>query len=407
MGTEWKFMEENKGQILIYGDCEASQLPVLKSVFDDLQIEYRDTLDGITQTLDLCNAGAIVLGQHLSDCSSLDACRLLSRSEPYTAIPIVVLGDEFNPRLGKYLEAGIADYIVTPVREEELKAKLHYHMQRTASPIDADLFRGRYEQVQLLGEGGFGSVYLALDHSTPELKQVALKTYEIIAGDSTFRSRYLQEVFQLSRLRHPNIARLIDFGKNNTHYFIVTEYVDGETLSDALEQFGAISEMNAALIGYYVGLAIQHMANTKIVHRDLNPKNIMLTSDGDVKVIDFGLAKTVQAATLSTEDQLHGTPFYLAPEYIQDEEVSPKTDIYSLAVTLYYALTGEFPFPGETAAEVVQAHLEHTPLSLSVVIPEINPRFSELIDQSLARDPVDRPSVSAFVAIMKETFESY
>ncbi|RMD84653.1 MAG: serine/threonine protein kinase, partial [Lentisphaerae bacterium] len=189
-------------------------------------------------------------------------------------------------------------------------------------------------------------------------------------------------------------------------FYLVTEYVNGQNLEQVIREFGPLNEYHAALIGYYVGRAIREMARLNIVHRDLNPKNIMLTTEGEVKVVDFGLAKTVAAATFSTEEQFQATPHYVAPEYIMNEEVSVKTDIYSLAATLYVVLTDQYPFPGENAEDVLQAHLNHTPTPLRELLPDISEEFSELIARCLLPDPAQRPDLDFFLGIMKRSFNN-
>jgi DNA-binding response OmpR family regulator len=398
---------------LVYADGSPEHLSTFRRLFEgtdessySFKVHYCNGVANIGPQLANAQQAIIILGSTLNERDKFQACYGFGPESEYS-IPIVVLGLELGaPQLIEYFELGVSDYIMEPVKQSELLAKVHNILKKTAQTPSSPLFQNRYERLGIIGEGGFGHVYLSLDHGKTPPEKVALKFYTIEVEDTNFRSRYLQEAFQLSRLNHPNIVRLLDFGKTETDYFLVTEFVDGTTLEDVMANHGTLSEVQAALVGYYVGNALNHMSRASIVHRDLGPRNIMLTHEGDVKVIDFGLAKTHMAATLSTDDLFQGTPYYIAPEHILGEDVDTKTDLYSLAITIYFMLTGKFPFDGKDAQEVLEAHMSSTPVPLIELAPDLDEGFSEIISQSFERSPEDRPELPDFIRIMKAIIDA-
>ena len=376
---------------LIYADGSPEILSTMCELFENAQenhnvfkVKFCTDVSDIGPLLSNAARAVILMGGGVSDQDKIQTCHAFGPNSE-RPVPIVLTGADLGAReMLDYFELGVADYLVEPYSQGEIVAKVHHVLMKPFRESIPGWFENRYESQGLLGKGGFGCVYLALDHSKSVPQKVALKLYSVEDQDTTFRSRFLQEAFQLSRINHPNIVRLLDFGKTEKDYFLVTEYVNGTTLEDVHAEHGILSEYQAALVGYYVGSAINHMSHASIVHRDLSPRNIMLTHDGDVKVIDFGLAKTHMAATLNTEDQFQGTPYFISPEQILGEDVGTAADLYSLAVTIYFMLTGNFPFDGEDAHAVVEAHLNDIPLPLLDYIPDLDPEFSEMISLAFA-----------------------
>jgi len=272
-------------------------------------------------------------------------------------------------------------------------------------PLDFDklvqgmVFADRYEIVRELGRGGNSRVFLALDRSSDSSVAVALKVCSQNKDDKGFIPRFLREAFQLSRLDHPNIMKLIDFGNQGGVYYLATEFVNGFSLKEHLKE-GPVNEETAVVIACELGEAFQHMKSLSIIHRDIKPDNILVSEeDGRVILVDFGLAKEEGQKTISTGDELYGTPHFLAPEYISDSDnLTIKVDIYSLGVTLFHAVSGVLPFDSKSPVETVRRKLAEPPPPLASVAPHVSADFAGLVDYMLVRDPGGRCSLEEMVA---------
>ena len=263
------------------------------------------------------------------------------------------------------------------------------------------LFSGRYEIVSVLGRGGMSQVYYALDKSSEPPREVALKVCEQLDGEKKFMARFLREAFQLSRLEHPNIMKLLDFGNEGGYYFMATEFICGRSLKEYLVET-PIQEESAVVIAYEMSKAFTYMKEMNVIHRDVKPDNILIAENESVILVDFGLAKEKGQQTISMKDELFGTPQYLSPEYISGApDVDIKTDIYSLGITLFYAVSGTLPFNSRKPMEVIQMQLSQEPPLLKDVVPGISDEFSETVAGMLVKDNKDRISLEE----MKGAFE--
>jgi Tol biopolymer transport system component len=259
---------------------------------------------------------------------------------------------------------------------------------------------GRYRIEFLLGAGGMGEVYLALD--TKLGRKVALKLLPLqFITDQARVKRFEREARAASALNHGNIVTVYDFGEDNGHYYIAEEYVAGQTLRQKMAG-GPVRPQEALEIAAQIvsGLAAAH--ETGVVHRDIKPENVMIRPDGQVKVLDFGLAMFMDSETplhgataQFTGDQgttrtgaVMGTVRYMSPEQARGEQVDHHTDIFSLGVVLYEMLAGRTPFTGANHAEVLRAILEQEPESLE---PSVVPReLRRIITRALAKKPAQR-----------------
>jgi serine/threonine protein kinase len=255
-----------------------------------------------------------------------------------------------------------------------------------------------YEVSSLLGRGGMGEVYRARDKRLE--RYVALKVLPVVYSTDPERlRRFEQEARTAGKLNHPNILTVHDIGVNDGAPYIVTELLEGEELREQLKK-GPVAQRRVLAYGRQIadGLAAAHTKG--IVHRDLKPENIFVTSDGRVKILDFGLAKlkepyagrtieTVQSPN-TTPGVVMGTANYMAPEQVRGQEAEERSDIFALGVILYEMLRGERPFSGESAVGVMNSILTHDPPDLVEVNPKIPSQLARIVRRCLEKKPEQR-----------------
>jgi serine/threonine protein kinase/Tol biopolymer transport system component len=269
-------------------------------------------------------------------------------------------------------------------------------------PLEAGTRLGRYEIRSKLGEGGMGEVYLA--HDTQLDRPIALKLLPAdIARDQQRLHRFLQEARAAAALNHPNIAHIYEIGEAEGGYFIAMEYVEGTTLDKRIgERPLPISEVLD--IAIQICDALDEAHGKGVTHRDIKSSNIMITTRGRVKVLDFGLAKVTQAA--STPEQISdsqlatrvktspgvimGTVNYMSPEQASGKDVDARTDIWSVGVVVYEMVTGHAPFGGATPSHIIVAILEKEPLPLSTYVPNVPEALEWIATETLTKDRNER-----------------
>jgi len=257
------------------------------------------------------------------------------------------------------------------------------------------LLAERYRIVALLGRGGMGEVYRADDLVLGQ--PVALKFLpEASAGNEELLNRFRNEVRTARRVSHSNVCRVYDVGEVEGHTFLSMEYVDGEDLASLLRRIGRLPPDKAVEIARQLcaGLAAAHKEG--VLHRDLKPANVMLDSRGRAVITDFGLAGLVDQ--IQERDVRSGTPAYMSPEQLAGEEVSAKSDIYSLGLVLYEIFTGKRAFEAETLAELVRIRSEKPVSNPSSWVKDLDPAVERVIMRSLEPDPAARPASALAVA---------
>jgi serine/threonine protein kinase/Tfp pilus assembly protein PilF len=258
-----------------------------------------------------------------------------------------------------------------------------------------------YQIVSLLGAGGMGEVYLAED--TRLKRRVALKLLPAnFTADTNRLRRFEQEARAASALNHPNIITIHEIGEIEEVHYLLTEFIDGETLRQRLMK--ARLEISPALdVSLQVASALAAAHEAGIVHRDIKPENIMLRGDGLVKVLDFGLAKLTEAATPSVSEEastavmlsteagvVMGTAGYMSPEQARGQKVDARSDIFSLGVVLYEMITGHAPFDGATSSDVIAAILKIEPPPLGHYLPEAPGELERIVTKALRKDREER-----------------
>jgi eukaryotic-like serine/threonine-protein kinase len=263
------------------------------------------------------------------------------------------------------------------------------------------LLAGRYLLEEQIATGGMGEVWRARDEVLK--RPVAVKLlHDSLAGDKRAAERFRREALTAAQISHPNMANVFDYIEENGQPGIVMEYVPSETLAQRLTH-KRIPIAEAVRITDDVLSALDRAHAAGIVHRDIKPANILLTPAGDVKVTDFGIARSLDVEHGVTQTgTVLGTGDYLAPEQASGEPVSPATDVYSLGVVLWELLTGEVPFEGENFVAVALRHLNEPVPSLREQRPDVPPRLAAAVEQALAKDPARRfPSMAAFAAELR------
>lgn len=251
---------------------------------------------------------------------------------------------------------------------------------------------GDYRLLDLLGKGGMGEVYRALH--TRLGRVVAVKVLLTDAADPAMAQRFLNEARIQSRLKHPNIATVYDFFEFQGRPFIVMEYVDGQTVSDRIAACGHLAPEQAAWVGSRIADTLAYIHSQGIIHRDLKPANVKISEAGEVKLLDFGIARAQQDTRLTRTGFLVGTLRSLAPEQVLGQEAGPQSDIWALGTVLYEMVTGRSPFEAPTPPELFSkiANAEYPSPSTWVPVPR---ELESVIQKCLKKKPDDRyPSAS-------------
>ena len=248
----------------------------------------------------------------------------------------------------------------------------------------------RYELEELVGTGGMSSVYRAHDRMLE--RDVALKVlHERFTADGDHVERFRREARAVAQLSHPNIVTVIDRGEQDKRQFIVFEYVDGENLKSLLEREGPLPEAQAIALTHQIARALGFAHGEGLVHRDVKPQNVLLNGDGQAKVTDFGIARSVDVqGGLTQTGTVMGTSDYISPEQARGSRVDAQSDIYSLGAVLYELLTGEVPFPGDNFVAVAMQHINQPVPSVRASRPELSPRLDAVVQRAMAKDPDDR-----------------
>jgi serine/threonine protein kinase/Tfp pilus assembly protein PilF len=261
------------------------------------------------------------------------------------------------------------------------------------TPVDAlktgATFANRYQIIEELGEGGMGKVYKVLD--TEIDARIALKLIKAdIAADQKTIERFRNELKTARDITHKNVCRMYHMGKHEGHHYITMEFVDGEDLKGTIKRVGPVGIGKTVAIAKQVceGLAEAHRVG--VVHRDLKPNNIMIDRDGNAKIMDFGIARSVKTKGVTGDGVIIGTPEYMSPEQAEAKELDFRSDIYSFGVILFEMLTGQLPFTGDTPLSIALKHVKDRPDDPRTLNPQIPEDMARLILKCLGKDKQDR-----------------
>ena len=254
--------------------------------------------------------------------------------------------------------------------------------------MSAMLLGGRYQVQDKIGAGGMATVYRGLDEVLG--RTVAIKTMlPQYANDPSFAARFKQEAQAAAALQSPYIVSVYDWGKDADTYYIVMEYLRGTDLKSGIRKHGALDCKKVAQIGSQIAQALSVAHRHDIIHRDIKPQNIMVQPDGNIKVMDFGIARA-KNSHLTQDNSVLGTAHYVSPEQTQGKELGPTTDIYSLGIVMYEAATGQVPFQGDDAISVALKQVNEQPKPPSQLNPNVDPQIEAIILKCMQKNPADR-----------------
>lgn len=242
----------------------------------------------------------------------------------------------------------------------------------------------RYEILSKVGAGGMSDVYKAKDHILSRFVAIKVLKQEF-SEDSSFVTKFRAEAQSAAGLEHPNIVNIYDVGSENGLYYIVMEYVEGITLKTYIEKKGQLSFKESASISIQVARGIEAAHNKNIIHRDIKPQNIIISTDGKVKVTDFGIAKATSSNTISSD--VMGSVHYASPEQARNGFVDGRSDIYSLGIVMFEMVTGRVPFDGDTTVAVALQHLQEEIARPSIYAPDLPISFEKIILKCTQKTP--------------------
>ena len=253
------------------------------------------------------------------------------------------------------------------------------------------LFADRYKLDRRLGVGGMATVQLAFD--TRLERNVAVKLLaEHLAEDASFVSRFRREALAAARLVHPNIVQVFDFGSDSRtgRQFIVMEYVDGHSCAELLRDNGPMSPRDAVEILTQACRGLDYAHRNGVVHRDVKPGNLMVNTDGVVKLADFGIAKAAEQSDITKVGSVLGTAAYLSPEQARGEKAGPSSDMYALGVVSYQLMAGHLPYEAASLTDLARLQDSGPPPRLSDEVRDVPPTLAAAVARALARDPANR-----------------
>jgi len=252
------------------------------------------------------------------------------------------------------------------------------------------VFNGRYEVQSRIARGGMADVFLARD--TLLDRPVALKVlFPEFATDPSFVERFRREAQSAANLNHPNIVSVLDYGEASGTYFIVMEYVEGRSLAQIIRDEGGLSPDRAADITIDIASALGFAHRNGVIHRDVKPGNVLINTNGQVKVTDFGIARAVSTQeNLTQTGTVMGTATYFSPEQARGEAVDPRSDVYALGVVLYESLAGRPPFSGDNPVAVAYKHVQEPPPPPRQLNPAIPEPLEAITLRAMAKNPANR-----------------
>lgn len=254
-----------------------------------------------------------------------------------------------------------------------------------------EVLGNRYELIENIGEGGMAIVYKARDKKLNRLVAVKILKKEF-SDNVEIAEKFKREATAIANLSDTNIVNVLDVGHeedSNTEYFVM-EYVNGKTLKELIVYSGKLAYTTAINIAIQIAKALECAHKNNIIHRDIKPQNILVTENGDVKVTDFGIAKSTTASTITNTTTIMGSAHYLSPEQAKGTFVDARTDLYSLGIVIYEMVTGRLPFDGESPVTIALKHIQEQPVPPKQITASIPDSLNALILKAISKEPINR-----------------
>lgn len=256
--------------------------------------------------------------------------------------------------------------------------------------VPGAVIANRYEVQSVLGTGGMGVVLKARDRQLDEVVALKMLKGEVFTQDPVALERFKQELKLARRITHRHVVRTYDYSELDNYYMISMEYVKGITLKQLIRQRGSLPLKIGLQIGKQICAALDAAHEQGVVHRDIKPQNVLLESSGDVKIMDFGIARVADMKGMTSTGTVMGTPDYMSPEQAQGLSIDHRTDIYSTGVVLYEVFCGDLPFTGDSALVVLNKHIREQPPRPSMVNPNIPDKLEKILLKAMAKNPDQR-----------------
>ncbi|MBT3217582.1 MAG: serine/threonine protein kinase, partial [Proteobacteria bacterium] len=258
-------------------------------------------------------------------------------------------------------------------------------------------FLDKYEVLQKVGEGGMATVYLGR-HSTLD-RSVAIKVlHPHLSSSKRNRKRFAREARAIETLRHDNILEIFDYsGTDAMDCYIITEFVNGETLAELQERVGSLPSEATAIIGLRITQALEYAHSQKVLHRDIKPDNVMVRYDGAIKLMDFGIARFLDGTQVTLTGALVGSPAFMSPEQAAEMDLDHRSDLFALGTLLYQLVTGQLPFQGSNPSLILKNIIEGNRPAVLELAPNMSATLADIIERLMAPDRDERYSQASDV----------
>lgn len=268
------------------------------------------------------------------------------------------------------------------------------------------VIKGRYKLIDERGRGSFATVYVARDTENNHIYAVKVMHLEL-SNDGELLARFQREAHIHLNLSDPHIVRIVDYGNDNQMHFIVMEYIDGQNLKYHMLTHGPMEPLRAINYSRQIVEGLDTAYKQGVVHRDIKPQNILINGKDVVKIVDFGLARSRETVTLTQSNVFMGTAYYISPEQAESgRSADTRSDLYSVATVLFEMLTGNPPFEGETAVDIVIKHMNEKVPSICRLRPDLPPDMDIFMQKAMAKAPADRfATPQEFIAALDQLQE--
>jgi serine/threonine-protein kinase len=328
-----------------------------------------------------------LLDWQMPELDGVDICRRIRSSLNLPFIYTIILTSrDSRADMVAGFESGADDYLIKPVDMTILRSRLSAAVRIVKSVPPPRQIPG-YKLLGRLGAGAMATVYKARQLSLNRLVAVKILPKKF-SRNPEFVKRFYAEGRAAAQLNHPNIVAALDVGRHGDAHYFIMEYVEGHTVHEHLVKEGPYPEADAISIAIQVAKALNHAHKAGLIHRDVKPKNILITKDGNAKLADMGLARAVsdREAAEAEAGKAFGTPYYIAPEQIRGKlNIDLRADIYNLGCTLFHMVTGRVPFEGSDVTAILMKHLDEPVIPPDHINPQLTTGISEIIELCMAK----------------------